>query len=50
MAIFALAERLPISATLVVTTIKRRGEYRGIFGEEGVNTGAYLGGNHGFRV
>ena len=34
----------------VVTTIRRRGRYRGIFGEEGVDTRAYLGGNHGFRV
>ena len=34
----------------VVTTIRRRDGYKGIFGEEGVDTGAYLGGYHGFRV
>ena len=34
----------------VVTTIKRRGGYSGILEEEGVDTGAYLVGNHGFRV
>ena len=28
----------------VVSTKRRRGGYRGIFGEEGVDTGAYLGG------
>ena len=34
----------------LVTTIRRRGGYRGIFGEEGVDTGVYFGGNHRFRV
>ena len=31
-------------------TIRRRGGNRGIFTEEGVDTVAYFGGNHGFRV
>ena len=30
--------------------IRRRGGDRGIFTEEGVDTVAYFGGNHGFRV
>ena len=30
--------------------IRRRGGNRGIFTEEGVDTVAYFGGNHGFRV
>ena len=34
----------------VSDTIRRRGGYRGIFREEGVDTGAYFKGNHGFRV
>ena len=34
----------------VVTTIRRRDGYKGIFGEEGVDIGAYLGGNIRFRV
>ena len=34
----------------VSDTIRRRGENRGIFTEEGVDTVAYLGGNHGSRV
>ena len=34
----------------LVTTIWRRAGCRGIFGEAGMDTGAYLGGNHGFRV
>ena len=34
----------------VSDTISRRGGYRGIFEEEGVDAGAYLGGNHRFRV
>ena len=31
-------------------TIRRRGVNRGIFTEEGVDTVAYFGGNHGSRV
>ena len=34
----------------VSDTIRRRGGDRGIFTEEGVDTVAYFGGNHGFRV
>ena len=34
----------------VSDTIRRRGGNRGIFTEEGVDTVAYFGGNHGFRV
>ena len=34
----------------VYDTIRRRGGYRGIFREEGVDTGAYFRGNHGYRV
>ena len=34
----------------VVSTKRRRGGYRGIFGEEGVDTGAYFRVNHGSRV
>ena len=34
----------------VPDTIRRRGGHRGIFTEEGVDTVAYFGGNHGFRV
>ena len=34
----------------VVSTKRRRGGYRGIFGEEGGDAGTYLGGNLGFRV
>ena len=34
----------------VSDTIRRRGENRGIFTEEGVDTVAYFGGNHGSRV
>ena len=34
----------------VSDTIRRRGGYRGIFREEGVDTGAYFKGNHGSRV
>ena len=34
----------------VYDTIRRRGGYRGIFREEGVDTGAYFRGNHGSRV
>ena len=34
----------------VSDTIRRRGGDRGIFGEEGGDTGTYLGGNHEFRV
>ena len=34
----------------VSDTIRRRGGYRGIFKEEGVDTGAYFRGNHGSRV
>ena len=34
----------------VVTTIRRRDGYKGIFGEEGVDTGAYLGGNNKSRL
>ena len=34
----------------VSDTIRRRGENRDIFTEEGVDTVAYFGGNHGFRV
>ena len=34
----------------VSDTIRRRDGDRGIFTEEGVDTVAYFGGNHGFRV
>ena len=34
----------------VSDTIRRRGGNRGIFTEEGVDTVAYFGGNHGSRV
>ena len=34
----------------VFDTIRRRGGYRGMFREEGEDTGAYLRGNHGSRV
>ena len=34
----------------VSDTIRRRGGDRGIFTEEGVDTVAYFGGNHGSRV
>ena len=34
----------------VSDTIRRRGENRGIVTEEGVDTVAYFGGNHGSRV
>ena len=34
----------------VSDTIRRRGGERGIFTEEGVDTVACFGGNHGFRV
>ena len=34
----------------VSDTIRRRGGYRGIITEEGVDTASYLGGNHGSRV
>ena len=34
----------------VSDTMSRRGGYRGIITEEGVDTVAYFGGNHGFRV
>ena len=34
----------------VSDTIRRRVGDRGIFTEEGVDTVAYFGGNHGFRV
>ena len=34
----------------VSDTIRRRGGARGIFTEEGVDTVAYFGGNHGSRV
>ena len=34
----------------VSDTIRRRGGKRGIFTEEGVDTVAYFGGNHGSRV
>ena len=34
----------------VSDTIRRRGGYRGIITEEGVDTVTYLGGNHGSRV
>ena len=34
----------------VSNTIRRRGGNRGIFTEEGVDTVAYFGGNHGSRV
>ena len=34
----------------VSDTIRRRGGDRGIFTEEGGDTVAYFGGNHGFRV
>ena len=34
----------------VSDTVRRRGGDRGIFTEEGVDTVAYFGGNHGFRV
>ena len=34
----------------VSDTIGRRGGNRGIFTEEGVDTVAYFGGNHGSRV
>ena len=42
----------PVSkmALYMYNTIIRRGGYRGIFGEEGVETGVYLGGNRGIRV
>ena len=34
----------------VSDTIRIRGGYRGIFMEEGVDTGPYFRGNHGSRV
>ena len=34
----------------VSDTIRRRGGYRGIITEEGVDTVTYFGGNHGSRV
>ena len=34
----------------VYDTIRRRGGYRGIFREEGVDTGPYFRANHGSRV
>ena len=34
----------------VSDTIRRRGGNRGIFTEEGMDTVAYFGGNHGSRV
>ena len=34
----------------VSDTIRRRGDYRGIFREEGVDMGPYFSGNHGSRV
>ena len=35
---------------LLTELIRRRGGDRGIFTEEGVDTVAYFGGNHGSRV
>ena len=34
----------------VSDTIRRRGGYRGIITDEGVDTVTYFGGNHGSRV